>query len=44
MDMETYMKQLTFVLNKATRNDMVEWGKLLHQQDHFTSIQEATLP
>lgn len=43
MDMETYMKQLTFVLNKATRNDMVEWGRLLHQQDHYTSYKKKDL-
>lgn len=40
MEFKTYMKQLLLVLNKAKRSDMVEWGKLLHQMDHYGSYKK----
>ena len=43
MEFKTYMKQLLLVLNKAKRSDMVEWGKLLHQMDHYGSYKKKDL-
>lgn len=43
MDFKTYMKQLMRVLNLAKRKDMIEWGKLLHQQDHYGSYKKKDL-
>lgn len=43
MEFKTYMKQLLLVFNKAKRSDMVEWGKLLHQMDHYGSYKKKDL-
>lgn len=40
MEFETYMKQLNLILRKANRRDLVEWGKLLHQMEHYGSYRK----
>lgn len=43
MDTTSYFKQLNLVLRKANRSDLIAWGRLLDQKDHYTRYKKQSL-
>ncbi len=43
MDTTRYFKQLNLVLRKANRRDLIAWGRLLDQKDHYSSYKKKSL-